>query len=206
MGQEQSGSRHGQADTHVTPHNVPYTSYSVEKSAAKPKREKAKMEDIMIVSEGLGNRAVLSKSEDPDMEKLDAVPQPQPLLRGPINSATFNVFDKFDPRPLLELCVRFENHQKQCAEAVSFDQDMLATRVKEMDAYCTSVLRQYTDRYKRLSHTAVKVKKVEEMNATLKRIDARFKLLVPMMNRLNNVLPEEERLEAFTLEPSYSIQ
>ena len=68
-----------------------------------------------------------------------------------------------------------------------------------MDTYCTSVLRGVSDRYKRLSSAAGQLRRVEEMNANLRRIDANLKRLVPMMERLNNVLPEDERLEEFSI-------
>ena len=202
MGQEQSV---GRIEPDAVPKNVPYTSYSVDKPGARPKG-KAKVEDIMVVSDGSGNRTLLSRNEDEDLRKLNSLPQSLPLLRGQGNSSTPIVLENFDVRPLLEMCLRFESHQRQCSEAVTFDQDMLATRIKETDTYCSVVLRKYMERYKRLSHTAFQVKKVEEMKTTLKRIDASFKLLVPMMERLNNVLPEDERLEVFTIEPSHSIQ
>lgn len=190
--------------------NVPYTSYSVEKKddGKSKSKQRAKLEDIMVVNAPTGSTKLVSKKEDRDLKKLNKLPFFYPLLRGTINAPAakdLEFFDKFDPRPGLSLCSRYEKHLKQCADAVSFDQHMLSSQIQEMDVYCVSVLRRVTDRYKRLSKAAVQLKKVEEMNANLKRIDANLKRLVPMIERLNNVLPDEERLEEFSLTP-YNIQ
>lgn len=202
MGQDQSSSLAGQ----MGHPNVPYTKYSVEKNddTKSNTKQRAKLEDIMVVNAPTGTTKIVSKKEDRDIKKLNSIPFFYPLLRGTINASAskdLEFFDKFDPRPGLSLCSRYEKHLKQCAEAVSFDQHMLSSQIREMDVYCVSVLRRVNDRYKRLSQAAVQLKKVEEMNANLKRIDANLKRLVPVMERLNNILPDEERLEEFSLFP-----
>ena len=202
MGQDQSSSLAGQ----MGHPNVPYTKYSVEKNddTKSNTKQRAKLEDIMAVNAPTGTTKIVSKKEDRDIKKLNSIPFFYPLLRGTINASAskdLEFFDKFDPRPGLSLCSRYEKHLKQCAEAVSFDQHMLSSQIREMDVYCVSVLRRVNDRYKRLSQAAVQLKKVEEMNANLKRIDANLKRLVPVMERLNNILPDEERLEEFSLSP-----
>lgn len=206
MGQDQSSSLAGQ----MGHPNVPYTSHSVEKNedGKSKSKQRAKLEDIMVVNAPTGKTKLVSRSEDRDIRTLNKLPYFYPVLRSTVNVPSgkdLDFFDKFDPRPCLSLCSRYEKHLKHCAEAVSFDQHMLSSQIREIDVNCVSVLRRVNDRYKRLSVAAVQLKKVEEMNANLKRIDANLKRLVPMMERLNNVLPDDERLEEFSLSP-YSIQ
>ena len=205
MGQEQSASHAGQ----ISRPNVPHTSYSHEKDTSKTKsKQRARIEDILVVNAPSGKANVVSKSDDPDLRNLNKTPFFYPLIRASINAPAgreLNVFDQFDPRPGLILCSRYENHLKQCAAAVSFDQHMLSSQIREMDAYCSSVLRRVNERYKYLATARAQLRKVEEVRVNLKRIDANLKLLVPMMDRLNNTLPVQERLEEFTL-GSYSIQ
>ena len=205
MGQDQSSSLAGQ----MGHPNVPYTSYSVDKEGAKPKsKQRAKLEDIMVVNAPTGSPKLVSKTEDPDTRNLNRIPFYYPLLRSSISASSareLEFFDKFDLRPCLSLCSRYEKHLKQCAEAVAFDQHMLSSQVREMDTYCATVLRGVSDRYKKFSYVAGQLRKVEEMNSNLRRIDANLKRLVPMMERLNNVLPAEERLEEFSIS-QYSIQ
>lgn len=208
MGQDQSSGFPGQ----MGHPNVPASAHSVGKvkddDGKSKSKQRAKLEDIMVVNAPTGKTKLVSKNEDHDIRNLNELPYFLPLLRSTVNvpaSRDLDFWDKFDLRPCLSLCSRYEKHLKQCAEAVSFDQHMLSSQIREMDTYCASVLRRVNDRYKRLSQVAMQMKKVEEMNTNLRRIDANLKRLVPMMERLNNVLPDEERLEEFALSP-YSIQ
>ena len=208
MGQDQSSGFPGQ----MGHPNVPASAHPVGKvkddDGKSKSKQRAKLEDIMVVNAPTGKTKLVSKNEDHDIRNLNELPYFLPLLRSTVNvpaSRDLDFWDKFDLRPCLSLCSRYEKHLKQCAEAVSFDQQMLSSQIREMDTYCASVLRRVNDRYKRLSQVAMQMKKVEEMNTNLRRIDANLKRLVPMMERLNNVLPDEERLEEFALSP-YSIQ
>lgn len=200
MGQEQSNNR--SKIESVRQENVPYTSYSLNKSVPNSKRERAKLEDIVVVSGG-GNRGqnLMHSQEDPDLKKLKELPFFYPLLRGSVTAPAareVDMFERLDPKPTLKMCLRYEDHLRQCAEAVSFDQDMLSTRIRETEAYCTSVLRLVSKRHMDLTLAINQVKKVEEMCFTVKRIDVNCKRLVPMMERLNSILPDEERLEHFS--------
>ncbi|XP_068710744.1 BLOC-1-related complex subunit 5-like [Montipora foliosa] len=195
MGQDQSNSLAGQTGHQ----NV--TSFSVEKEDSKPRpKQRAKLEDIMVVNAPTGTSKSATKGEDEDIKSITRLPFYYPLLRGTVNvpaARELEFLDRFDPRPCLSLCTRYEQHLKQCAEAVAFDQNMLSSRVREIDAYSAAVLRRVNDRFKRFSLEAGQLRKVEEMNANLRRIDGNLKRLVPTMERLNNMLPEGERLENF---------
>lgn len=199
MGQDQSSP----VTSQMHPQNV--ISHSVDKEGIKAKaKQRAKLEDIMVVNAATESCKGASKNEDEDIRNLSRLPFCYPLIRGTVSATAareFEFFDKFDLRPCLLMCSRYENHLRQCADAVSFDQNMLSSRVREVDAHSAVVLRRVSERFKRLSHEAGQLRKVEEMNANLKRIDANLKRLVPTMERLNNMLPESERLERFSLEP-----
>lgn len=207
MGQEQST---GRLETDSAgKNNVPYTSFSVNKSpnSNRRSRERAKLEDIVVVNDG-GNRGIVPRHEDPDLKKLKELPFFYPLLRGSVTTPApreMDMFDRLDSKPALKMCLRYEDHLKQCAEAVSFDQDMLSSRIREMESYCTSALRKITKRHRDLTAAMNQVKKVEEMSQTMRRIEVNCKRLIPMMERLNSILPDDERLEQFSLHP-YTIQ
>ncbi|XP_032236600.2 BLOC-1-related complex subunit 5 [Nematostella vectensis] len=199
MGQEQSSTHPGA--TH-SPQKVPYTKSSVERPSPKPKREKAKLEDIVVVSQK--SQELTSQTLDPDLETLKYIPLVRPILNASVQvtpARELERLEKFDLRPALKLCSRYEDHLRQCSEAVAFDQDMLASRIKEVDVNSTAVLSAVNDRHRKLVHVIAHLKKVEEMSFTLRRIDASMKKIVPLIDRLNNILPEEERLDPFSFEP-----
>ncbi|XP_031552727.1 BLOC-1-related complex subunit 5-like [Actinia tenebrosa] len=208
MGQEQSIPPSGpQRSTQ----NIPYTNYSVEKSNPKDKtsRERSGLKEIYVVSAGQPQTGLSVKDEDEDLQKLQSLQYCKPVLHVPVQAETpkeFESLERFDLVPMLKLCTRYEDHLRQCAEAVTFDQDMLSSRIKEVDVNCASVMSAVSDRYRRLVHVAAHLRKVNELSLTLKRIDANIKRIVPTMDRLNNLLPEEDRLEAFTFQPAFDIQ
>ena len=77
---------------------------------------------------------------DPEIDRLDRIPVLQPIIRGVIDtprvggaSIDIETLEKLDPQQLLQLCLRYQEHLKQCAEAVSFDQNALCVRIKEVD-------------------------------------------------------------------------
>lgn len=205
MGQEQSTSQTGSTSS---PSDNPYTSYSIEKSNAKSRttlKSKATLDDIYVVSQGQRP----SQNIDEDLKNLQSLQHCKPVLRASVQANTpkeFESLERFDLTPLLKLCTRYEDHLRQCAEAVSFDQDMLSSRIKEVEVNCAAVMSAVSDRYRRLVHVSAHLKKVQEMSQTLRRLDFNIKRIIPMMDRLNNLLPEDDRLESFNYQPTYDIQ
>lgn len=204
----------------ISGEDIPYTSYSIERQVLKDKQHGASIQptpgkplpkvpenspahNIVVVSEGTNPDDMALESE---LQKMRDIPTFLPIIKGVANLGNINVedpamMDKMEHRQLLFMCLRYQQHLKQCAEAVSFDQGVLSNRIKEVDAEGTSVTSAFTDRQRKFAKYAEQIQKINEMSGTLKRVQMNIDQLVPLMDRLNSILPEGDRLEPFSMKP-----
>lgn len=203
--------------------DIPYTSYSISKPIdgdtprASPMRGRTRNvspqprgresvrnaanpgpHDIVVVAEG-----TTQQETDAELLHLEKIPVFVPLMRGSLNipasSKEVDVLDNLSTDDLLLLCHRYQEHLRQCGEAVAFDQNALCVRIKEVDIMIQSIYSHLTERQCKFAKYAEQIQKVNEMSTVLNKIKMNVEQLIPVMDRLNSILPPENQLEPFSM-------
>ncbi|XP_005088906.1 BLOC-1-related complex subunit 5 [Aplysia californica] len=219
MGSDQSTLPAGAPGSHLRSQRdeeIPYTQYSIskpidshsprqsprqqkpQKVIAKPEKDTTPKHEIVVVADG----HIPVKDPDPELTKLNTIPVFFPILRGSLNipsgSREIDILDKLDHRQVLQLCLRYQDHLRQLAEAVAFDQNALCIRIKEIDHTIHVLMNALTERQKKYSKYVEQFGKVNETLGTLKKIQRSMDDIVPKMDMLNRLLPASEQLEPFS--------
>lgn len=203
---------------------IPYTSYSVDRrpedrsSSPQPRLISTQSEHgrssprqpsqgspahrIVVVADGA--QPTLEDTMQMELQKLQDIPTFLPILKG--TTAGISQVDhdptqieKMDPKHLLQLCLRYQQHLKQCAEAVAFDQNSLTSRIKEIDTEVTAIMVALLERRRKFDKHTEHIQKIADMSALLGRIQKNVDDLLPLMDRLNSILPPDDQLEPFTM-------
>ena len=183
-----------------------YTSFSVVRplpQAAVASSPPKKKSDIVVVAKD--PRRLPTKWLGPDavLQRLDDIPTFFPIVRSSLNVARtrdLEKFEKLDPKHWLLLGLRYQRHVRECADAVAFDQKALARRLKDVDMISVAVHHEVATRRQQIVQFVERLQlTVDLIQRSVERAEASVRYCVPLMRRLNNVLPEDDRLEHFTL-------
>ncbi|XP_054720491.1 BLOC-1-related complex subunit 5-like [Uloborus diversus] len=156
--------------------------------------------DIVVVKEG--SSSMESLETDAELIRLQKIPTFHPIMRGALNIPTVHdpeVLDKLDHQVILNLCQRYQDHLKMCAEVVSTEQNALTQRISEIDSAVSTLTKMLTERQKKFVKYAEQLGKVQEVSSNLRRCESGLKEVIKSLDTLNNMLPPEERLEPFVM-------
>ncbi len=189
MGQEQSqqgGTEDTKSDTATTkPNSVKLRSSSV--------RQKAKLEDIIVVKDTPDSGC---KELDETIKKLKELKITYPIIKnvGGVPSEGIDILPGLNSDPITEMILRYQYHLTECAEAVAFDQNAIAKRVKEIDSYSMSVLKDANERQKQMDGFLVNMKKFTEIDSLIDRVNKNMDKTVTLLLNVNQMLPEKDQL------------
>ncbi|KAL4233890.1 hypothetical protein ACF0H5_008563 [Mactra antiquata] len=154
---------------------------------------------IVVVADG----QVDIKDPDPELTRLNTIPMFYPIMRGSLNLPTstrdMDSLEKLDPKHLLILCLRYQEHLKQLSESVAFDQNALCIRIKEIDCMIQKIMNTMTEKQKRYAKYAEQFSRTSETVQVLNRVKDTMNDIIPKMEALNKMLPKEEQLEPFQM-------
>ncbi|CAF0863758.1 unnamed protein product [Didymodactylos carnosus] len=136
--------------------------------------------------------------DDNELNKLVAIPKFYPILRSTIHMQNDEQVPHLDYLPTLQLSMRIQQHLKSCSEAVSYDQQTLITRMKEVDVRSNAVTSRLLEKQKRYTYYCDQSKKLRDLVTTVKRLDQTLTELGDKMRLINNALPLEDKLPMLT--------
>eukprot|EP00794_Sanderia_malayensis_P012684 gene12684-13986_t len=162
----------------------------------KPKRtvsvkQKAKLEDIIVVKDV---RDGPGKESDKTLEKLRKLSITYPLIRNVGGVPLDDTLPGIDSDPITEMLLRYQYHLTECADAVSFDQNAISKRMKEIELYSTSVLKGATERQKQMDLILSSMKKFTEIDSLIDRINKNMDKTLKLLQNVNEMFPEKDRI------------
>ena len=74
----------------------------------------------------------------------------------------------------------------------------------QIDFAISTLYNKLTERQKRFAKYAEQIQKIQEMNTVLIRVRSTVEQTIPLMERLNSVLPPDDQLEPFSMSAAAS--
>ncbi|XP_057314769.1 BLOC-1-related complex subunit 5-like [Hydractinia symbiolongicarpus] len=176
MGQEQSASAINNAG--VKPAHV---------------KQRANLKDIVVVSSKLPENQ--NELLDEDIANIEAITLSRPILQNLSGELDYSKIPRLNSGPLTEMILRYQFHLTECAEAVSFDQNVLSKRIKELDSLASKVNKNLNEHQKNIDHAINQLQKVTEVSTMLKRIEINLKQTKQLFVVLNEQLPTRDQIK-----------
>ncbi|CAG9794390.1 unnamed protein product [Diatraea saccharalis] len=196
---------------------LPYISYTVDrpigdspKASAKTQRSDKKplqrrqlslqakknkrARDIVVVAHASGHAL------DEDARRLQEIPTFLPIMRGTLGLPVArdpDVLEGLDYRPWVRLTTRLQAHLSACAQPLAAEEISLATKIKESDVEISKLYSQMVDKQRANARHAERLSRVHEVAHQLSRCNSLLNQTLQDIEELNQLLPEQKRLETF---------
>ncbi|KAE9547691.1 hypothetical protein FO519_009099 [Halicephalobus sp. NKZ332] len=161
----------------------------------------------IVVVNAAGQPAGDPKDDD-DLKRLKEIQKFLPLLKGclPGYRDGVDIYKKIDPKPFIRFTHRFQTHLAICAQVVSAEQSKVFSGIVQMDQAMTSVTAKLTQNSRQIDKLCDELRKVKDLQERLDAVELLLQEIVPTVEILNELLPENDRLPPLCLiqKPSYS--
>jgi hypothetical protein len=142
-----------------------------------------------------------SENKPIELRKLEQLHKFWPILRSTLEyeqpMETFE--DGLSHKEVLRLCNLYKDYLSTIAQDTANQQKSLAGRMKDLEMFSAGILQQLQRRQEKIDKLLPHLQKVTEMSV---QIDEARRLLgscVPLMNKINSLLPEDEKLEQLVI-------
>lgn len=160
-------------------------------------RPKSLAHDIVVVHEAFRKSG---PERDPDMRKLESIPQFLPVMRGTVSlpaNRDPEVLERLQPTHLRNICGRMQIHLNTCATQVASEQAQITTKIKEVDFEVAKVFNSFTEKQRLYASYAEQFSKLHHITQQLSRCNVLLNQNLESMEILNNLLEIENRLPPF---------
>ncbi|CRK92434.1 CLUMA_CG006001, isoform A [Clunio marinus] len=154
---------------------------------------------LIVVNKGTLSKEVAIE-KDPDILRLQSIPMFLPVMRGTLSLPAMRdpeVLERLQPNHVLNMCTRLQCHYNLSATKIAQDQNVINTKIKEVDQDIAKLLVKMTERQKQCATYAEAFSRVRQISQQLSRCNTLLNQNIELMESLNNELDVDERLEPF---------
>ncbi|XP_026322592.1 BLOC-1-related complex subunit 5 [Hyposmocoma kahamanoa] len=158
-------------------------------------RKNKRTRDIVVVKPATDSQL------DEDIRRLQEIPTFLPIMRGTLGlpgARDPEVLEGLDYRPWVRLTTRLQAHLAACAQPLAADEINLAARVKEADVEINRLYSIMVEKQRANARHAERLARVHEVAHQLSRCNSLLNQTLQDFEELNQLLPEDIRLEPFT--------
>ncbi|VDN33622.1 unnamed protein product, partial [Gongylonema pulchrum] len=169
----------------------------------KTSNPKAKGGKVIVVRQGTN---AAGPSSDELIKRFSEIPKFYPILKGALNQPGLRdppeAVCKISARPILKLCYRLQQHLSHCAHCVSEEQESLTNAVKDVtlvDRSVAGLVVKFSGRKKSFDRFHRNLERIGDLQAHISSLRFFFQDLIPMVETLNEILPEKGQLSALNI-------
>ncbi|XP_023933720.1 BLOC-1-related complex subunit 5 isoform X1 [Bicyclus anynana] len=157
-------------------------------------RKNKRARDIVVVKPATDTQL------DEDIRRLQEIPTFLPIMRGTLGlpgARDPEVLEGLDYRPWVRMATRVQAHLAACAHPLAAEESSLANKIKEADTEVSRLYSIAVEKQRNNARHAERLSRVREVAHQLSRCNSLLNQTLQDIEELNQLLPENKRLEPF---------